>query len=324
MGAPAARRGTPPLRRALLLAAAVVVAGAAVGLAPPVDAQRRAGFKKAPPNTDLRVFASAQVKSPFTSAVINLGVGSKRPTLAATISASRFAMATIRRQVTGALIPARDIITRDVSLRPTFNYSANPTTIVGWTINQEVRITTERVGRVQALLRAIASTVGQNVELRISSQRQVGSTEDLVLRALREATLAARSKANRIAKATGKKVKRVIYLGGNKGGWPRQYASNGVYTVACQVNGKFLLVSPGRAVANGSAEGRLEDIVRVAGQGREEAAMVAIAARPDAHMEESGATDGEAAELYGSNPADKEFDSVVTLGSMEEALEGVF
>lgn len=318
--------GARPLRRVVLLAAAV--AAAVVGTAAPAAAQ--AAFKKPPPNTDLRVFASAQVKSPFNSVIINLGITAERPTLQATIAASRYAMATIRRQVGAATIPARDVVTRDVALRPQFNYSATPRVLLGWSIQQQVRITTDRVGRVEGLLRVIATTVGQNVQLTISSRREVGSTADLVLRALREATLAARSKADRIAAATGKKVKRAIYLGGNKGDWPRQYASNGLYTVACQVNGKFLLVAPGEAVAGGSAEARLEDIVRVGEGGEEEAdadAAAAIAeldARPDVHMEVSGTTEGEAPALYGGNPADREFDSVVELKSIEEAMEGVF
>lgn len=315
----------------MVLLAAAAVAVAVAGAPPPAAAQAGVAFKKAPPNTDLRVFASAQVKSPFNSAMINLGITVERPTLQATIAASRYAMAIIRRKVTAASIPARDVVTRDVALRAKFNYSSSPRVLLGWSIDQQVRVTTDRVGAVEGLLRTIATTVGQNVLLRISSRREVGSTDDLVLRALREATLAARSKADRIAAATGKKVKRVIYLGGNKGNWPRQYASNGLYTVACQVNGKFLLVTPGKAVSGGTAEERLKDIVRVGaeegaavGELAAAAAMAEADARPDVHMEVSGTTEGEAPALYGGNPAEREYDSVVELKSIDEAMDGVF
>eukprot|EP00168_Porphyra_purpurea_P007794 TRINITY_DN197_c0_g1_i5.p1 TRINITY_DN197_c0_g1~~TRINITY_DN197_c0_g1_i5.p1 ORF type:complete len:405 (-),score=145.19 TRINITY_DN197_c0_g1_i5:72-1109(-) len=320
---PALPRRRAPRRCALLslatLAAAAVVAATA---AAPAAAQKGAAFKKPPPNTDLRVFASAQVKSPFNEAIIDLTIVSERPTLSATIAASRFASATIRREVLAASVPARDIVTRDVGLSPRFNYTEGGRDLLGWVIRQNVRVTTERVGRVQALIRAIASTAGRNVQLIINSKRQVGSTEDLILRSLREATLAARAKADRIAASTGKVVKRVIFLGGNKGGWPRQYASNGVFTVASKVNGKFLLAAPDEAVADGDAEGRLEDIVRVGGADVT-AAEAEVAARPDVHMEVSGATAGEDEALYGANPADREFDAVVELGSMAEAMAGL-
>lgn len=89
------------------------------------------------------------------------------------------------------------------------------------------------------------------------------------------------------------------------------------------MNGKFLLVAPGKATAGGSAEERLEDIVRVS-EDDAAAAAAELAARPDVHMEVSGATEGEHPSLYGGNPADREFDRVVELKSMDEALEGVF
>jgi len=320
MAAPPAWTGCRTPRRCMLLALAAVVAFAALA-AGPVAAQKGAGFKRPPPNTDLRVFASAQVKSPFNSAVIDVNVVSERKTLSATIAASRFAIMTIQRQALTASVPARDVITRDVELSPRFNYTESGPVTIGWRIRQNVRITTDRVARVQRLIRAIASTAGQNVELNINSKRQVGSTDDLILRSLREATLAAREKADRIAKSTGKVVKRVIYLGGNKGGWPRKYASNGVYTVASRVNGKFLLVAPNEEVSDGDAEGRLEDIVRVEAADVT-AAEAEVAARPDVHMEVSGATAGENEALYGANPVDREFDTVVKLESMAEAMAG--
>ncbi|OSX68939.1 hypothetical protein BU14_2067s0001 [Porphyra umbilicalis] len=321
MAAPPARTKCRAPRYSTLLTLAAVVAFAALA-AVPAAAQKGSGFKRPPPNTDLRVFASAQVKSPFNSAVININIVSERPTLSATIAASRFAITTIQRQALTASVPARDVVTRDVALSPRFNFTKGGRETIGWNIRQSVRITTDRVGRVQRLIRAIASAAGQNVQLKIDSKRQVGSIDDLILRSLREATLAARAKADRIAKSTGKDVKRVIYLGGNKGGWPRQYASNGVYTVASQVNGKFLLVAPDEKVSDGDAEGRLEDIVRV-GAADVTAAEAEVAARPDVHMEVSGATAGEDEALYGANPADREFDTVVELESMAEAMAGL-
>lgn len=318
----------PSMPRVALLTAAAVATALLVAVTPAV-AQKGAQFLKAPENTDLRVFASAQVKAPFDTAIIRIDLTIQRPTLQATIASSRFAMATIRRNAAAVSIPTRDITTRDVGLRPSFNYSETPRKLLYWTINQQVRITTDKVGRVQGLLRNIASSVGRNVQLKVNSRREVGSTDALVLRALREATLAVRKKANRIAKSTGKQVKRVLYLGGNKGNWPRQYSTRGLYTVACHINGKFLLVTPGQKVADDDAEERLEDIVRVNNEEEEadidvDAGLAELAARPDAHMEVSGTTEGEAPELYGSNPAEREFDTVLELNSMEEALEGVF
>ncbi|GAB0491849.1 hypothetical protein MMPV_003104 [Pyropia vietnamensis] len=317
----------PTMRRVALLIVAAVATALLVAVTPAV-AQTGAAFKKAKPNTDLRVTASAQVKAPFNEAVVNINLNVERPTLQETIASSRFAVASVRRLASAESIPASAISTRNIALRPRFNQTRRPREFIGWSLVRVLHVTTGRVGRVQSLLQKVATTVGRTIEVNLDSSLRVGSVSPLILRALREATLAARDKANRIAKSTGKQVKRVVYLGGNKGSWPRQYAANGLYTVACRVDGKFLLVTPGQVVSDDDAEERLEDIVRVdKGEAQAddfEAALAEVAARPDAHMEVSGTTKGEAVELYGNNPADQEFDTVVELHSMEEALEGVF
>jgi len=191
--------------KSLLAAALLAAAFPAAAGAQPAPAPTIAG-------TRLDVVATGEASRVPDLARISAGVVAVAPTASAALADNARRMVTVRAALRRAGIADRDVQTSSVNLYPQYRQdqtAGSPPQIVGYQATNEVTIRFRDVAATGAVLDAL---VAQGANQISGPTLEVSKPEEALDEARTRALAAARARAELYARATGKKVGRILSI----------------------------------------------------------------------------------------------------------------
>lgn len=206
---------------ALLAAAAMVVMTVGLyGIAPVRAAESQPEKKTLTVSGQARVLASPDI------AYITLGVINEDKDAKVAQKANAAAMSKVISAIKASGVKEEDIKTVNYLINPKYDYSEKISngTIVGYTVNNSVKVTVKDLSKTGAIIDAAADS-GVNCSNSISFD--LSNYETYYNDALKNAVLAAKKKAGTMANALGVKLKTPLTVSENSSGYSplRNYAS---------------------------------------------------------------------------------------------------
>lgn len=168
----------------------------------------------------IRVSATATVSAPPDEASITIGVVSEGVTAAEAMRANTEKMQRVMAELTGAGIPAGDIVTQSISLSPRYTSNRDEggaRRIDGYEAANVVRV---RVDEIDSLGGALDAVVSAGVNTINAIEFSIEDTAPLEAEARAKAAAELREKAEQYAEAIGTKVVGVISIDEQTGGRP--------------------------------------------------------------------------------------------------------
>ena len=192
------------IRSALLAASALAVS------LPAVSAQAQAIPAQAITGTRLDIVANGEVNRVPDVARINAGVVTQSRTATEAISQNAQQMNRVIAALKKAGIAERDIQTSSINLQPEYRYAENqPPVLTGYRASNEVSVKFRDIAETGSILDALVAQGANQIN---GPMLTIDKPEEALDEARQKALDVARARAELYARATGKRVKRVLSI----------------------------------------------------------------------------------------------------------------
>lgn len=195
----------PKMRRRGVLAVALAVVGA-FGLATivqPAGAQSPSSEAGTPSGRTIVVDGTGRVSETPDRMVLNLGIETLAPRVAAALKANNEAATTVNKLLKSKGIEARDIQTSGLSIYPQFDNTGRR--ITGYQVTNSVVVTIRKIDTSGILIDEVAGVAGDAIRINGLSFG-IGDTAKAQGRARELAVADARTQAEQLTKAAGVKL----------------------------------------------------------------------------------------------------------------------
>ncbi len=181
-----------------------------------------AGAQDAPPVPQLQANGTGEVMVVPDIALVTIGVTSRAEDAAAALAANSADLARAIEAIKAAGIAEKDIGTSGFSINPVYQNNTQPSDqppkIVGYEVNNQVRVTIRDVSASGGVLDKVVAAGANNVNgigFDISDRKQAAGD------AIKAAIADARAKAELMAEAAGVRLVRILTINaGENGGYP--------------------------------------------------------------------------------------------------------